>query len=115
SFRQAHPRRAWRLTFGYAPFDLVRDDIDLLVFIGHLPDRRVVASRIAQQQRVLCAAPSLLARRGPVRKPQDLSRLPCLIHTQLTNDGIWYHLEVDKLNKIAVAVPMDTNCTVALL
>ena len=115
AFRQAHPNIELRLTFSYEPFDLVRDDIDLLVFIGHLPDRRVVASRIAQQQRVLCAAPSLLARRGPVRKPQDLSRLPCLIHTQLTNDGIWYHFEDEKVNKIAVAGPMASNSTDALL
>lgn len=115
AFRAAHPNIELRLMFSYEPVDLVRDDIDLMVFIGHLPDRRLVASRIAQQQRVLCASPSFLALRGPVQTPEDLCRLPCLTHTQVTANGIWYHLSGKTVEKLRVAGPLASNSTDALV
>lgn len=115
AFRDAHPGIEIRLTLSYDPIDLARDDIDLLVYIGHLPDRRLVASRIALQRRVLCASPAFIASRGPLHAPEDLSRLPCLIHTQLTSNGLWYIRAGKTLKELRVAGPMASNSTEALL
>ncbi|THU02598.1 LysR family transcriptional regulator [Lampropedia puyangensis] len=115
AFRQAYPSIEIKLTLSYDPIDLARDDIDLLVYIGHLPDRRLVASRIALQRRILCAAPSFLASRGPLHTPEDVSRLPCLIHTQLTSNGLWFHRVGKTLKELHVAGPLASNSTEALL
>lgn len=115
AFRDAHPGIEIRLMLSYDAIDLTRDDIDLVIFIGHLPDRHLVASRIAQQRRVLCASPEFLSSRGPVRTPEDLTRLPCLIHTQVTSNGIWYYRSGKTLKEIPIAGPIASNSTEALI
>jgi len=45
---------------------------------GEPPDARVIARRIAPNRRILCAAPSYLARHGIPRSPGDLARHNCI-------------------------------------
>lgn len=53
--------------------DLVRDGFDLAIRIGALDDSGLVARRIARNERVLCASPDYLRRRGTPRTPDDLA------------------------------------------
>jgi LysR family transcriptional regulator for bpeEF and oprC len=47
-------------------------DTDVAIRLGHMPDSGVVATRIRSAERVLCASPGYLERRG---KPQSLDEL----------------------------------------
>jgi DNA-binding transcriptional LysR family regulator len=47
-------------------------DADVAIRLGHMPDSGVVATRIRSAERVLCASPAYLERRG---KPESLDEL----------------------------------------
>jgi DNA-binding transcriptional LysR family regulator len=60
------------------------------VWIGDPPDARIVARRLAANQRVLCAAPSYLAVRGTPRTARDLAHHSCLVIRQGSEAyGVW--------------------------
>lgn len=109
SFRDANPGVEIRLTLTDEKVDLVRDEVDLLLHIGHLPDRRLVASRVAKQRRILCASPEYEARRGKVTSPDDLAKHPCLIHTRLAPSGIWHFWSGKSVGSVRVAGPLAAN------
>ncbi len=58
--------------------DIVEQGFDLAVRVGELIDSALVARKICDLHRVICAAPSYLAARGTPRKPEDLLQHNCL-------------------------------------
>lgn len=58
--------------------DLVEERYDCAVRIGDLHDSDMVAIRLADNRRVVVAAPAYLARHGTPRTPADLSTHHCL-------------------------------------
>ena len=58
--------------------DLVEEGIDLALRIGHLPDSSMVAARVGEVRRVVCASPQLLRESGIPDHPKALSELPCI-------------------------------------
>ncbi len=67
-----HPDLQLDVRLSDAFVDLVEEGVDLAVRIGSMSDSGLVARRIAQQQWILCAAPSYLAIHG---HPADLRAL----------------------------------------
>ena len=53
--------------------DLVGDRVDIAVRIAPMPDSSLVAVRLGEMDRLLCAAPDYLARRGTPQTPADLA------------------------------------------
>ncbi|MER8954916.1 LysR family transcriptional regulator [Mesorhizobium sp. M0833] len=58
--------------------DLVAENFDVAVRLGALEDSRLVARKVATRRRLLCAAPSYLARRGTPTEPEALLGHSCL-------------------------------------
>ncbi len=58
--------------------DLVEEGIDLALRIGQLADSSMVAIRVGEVRRVVCASPALLQQTGIPDHPEWLSSLPCL-------------------------------------
>ncbi|MER9439815.1 LysR family transcriptional regulator [Mesorhizobium sp. M0340] len=58
--------------------DLVAENFDVAVRLGALDDSRLVARKVATRRRLLCAAPSYLARRGTPTEPEALLEHSCL-------------------------------------
>jgi molybdate transport repressor ModE-like protein len=115
SFRDAHSGVEIRLTLTDEKVDLVRDDVDLVLHIGHLPDRRLVASKVAKQRRILCASPDYESRRGRITAPEDLARHPCLIHTRLAPTGVWHCWSGKSVGSVRVAGPLAANSSDVLV
>jgi len=78
-FLAAHPRLQVSMHMSDQQADLVRDGFDLAIRIGELDDSRLVGRRIADNPRVLVAAPAYLARRGVPAHPRDLVGHDCLV------------------------------------
>jgi DNA-binding transcriptional LysR family regulator len=59
--------------------DLVAEGFDLGLRIGTLEDSSLIARRLADNRRVLCASPDYLERRGVPETPGDLEQHDCLL------------------------------------
>lgn len=81
----AHPEVTLEMTMSNRAVDVIDEGYDLVFRIGNLSDSGLIAKPLAPYRLILCAAPSYLAARGPIEKPQDLSKQECLgfIHHEL--------------------------------
>jgi DNA-binding transcriptional LysR family regulator len=59
--------------------DLIEEQSDIAVRSGHIPEGQFVQRKIADLQRVICAAPSYLAARGTPRTASDLKSHDCVV------------------------------------
>ncbi|CCV08185.1 Transcriptional regulator, LysR family [Mesorhizobium metallidurans STM 2683] len=69
--------------------DLVAENFDVAVRLGALEDSRLVARKVATRRRLLCAAPSYLARRGTPAAPEALLEHSCLGFTGFQTFPAW--------------------------
>jgi DNA-binding transcriptional LysR family regulator len=69
--------------------DLVEEGIDAAIRIGSLPDSSLVAVRLGETSRVICAAPAYLRREGTPKTPDDLPAHRNILFTGLSGDGVW--------------------------
>ena len=88
-FAQAHPRVTIEAHYTNRLVDLVAEGYDLAVRLAVLPDSRLVARKVADRRRLLCAAPGYLARHAPLRHPQDLADHDALFFTGRDNWDRW--------------------------
>jgi DNA-binding transcriptional LysR family regulator len=88
-FLAAYPQIAVRLMLSDRNMHLLDDHVDLAVRIGALPDSSLVATRIGAVRTVVCASPKLLAAHGTPKRPEDLSRLPCVTFEHLPEPTVW--------------------------
>lgn len=59
--------------------DIIREGFDVAIRIGELEDSSLVARKLAQEHRVICAAPAYLERAGIPRSLEDLDGHNCLL------------------------------------
>ena len=78
-FQARHPGVRLRLQLTDRLADIRREPVDVALRFGVQPDSSMVAlPLLADNRRVLCAAPSYLARRGMPMSPHDLAGHNCL-------------------------------------
>lgn len=77
-YMAAHPDVRVELRLLDRRVNLIREGFDLAVRMGALEDSTLVARRLGTVERVLCAHPHYLARRGVPQRPEDLRRHVCL-------------------------------------
>jgi len=58
--------------------DLIEERYDCVIRIGQLPDSQLIGVRLADNRRVVVAAPAYLAQYGVPRTPDDLTQHHCL-------------------------------------
>jgi len=96
-FLVRHPEVKLDITINDQPLATMEEGIDLAIRIGALDESSMVARRICNLERVICAAPSYLAKYGTPRTPDDLQQHNCLWITSLpvlrrwpfdTDDGV---------------------------
>jgi len=69
--------------------DLVEEGIDAAIRIGQLPESTLVAKRIGETRRVVCASPAYLKRAGPPKSPADLAGARCVVFSGLASGNEW--------------------------
>ncbi|MFT3719588.1 LysR family transcriptional regulator [Pseudorhodoferax sp.] len=69
--------------------DLVAHNIDVAVWIGHIPDSNMIARRLTPSQRIVCGAPAYFRRRGVPQVPADLRRHACIVYNIPTHRHAW--------------------------
>lgn len=79
AFMTAYPDVKLSMNLNDQLLDLVGEGFDLGIRIGVMPDSSLVARRLTDNRRVLCAAPDYLRRHGTPRIPADLADHECLL------------------------------------
>lgn len=74
SFLAEQPAITLRLMLADRQVNLVEEQVDVALRIGHLTDSTLIATRVGAVHRVICASPGYLARRGTPRAPDDLAQ-----------------------------------------
>ncbi len=69
--------------------NLIDEGVDVALRIAHLPDSALIALRVGEVRRVLCAAPSYLARFPAIAEPADLAQHDCIAVAQLSPNEMW--------------------------
>ena len=89
-FAVSHPEVEIRLDVLDRPVDLVAEGIDVDIRVGGLREPHLYAQRLASNQRVLCAAPSYLARHGRPGSLAELVQHRCLVIRERDQVfGVW--------------------------
>jgi DNA-binding transcriptional LysR family regulator len=92
------------------PLSLADAACEVGIRFGELPDARVIAKRVAQNRRLVCAAPSYLKKRGIPKVPHDLSTHNCVLLRQ--NDaayGTWHFTRGKHTETIKVRGSLSSN------
>ncbi len=58
--------------------NLLEQKTDVAIRVGNLPDSALIARKLGQSRRVICASPAYLARMGMPETPADLQRHNCI-------------------------------------
>jgi DNA-binding transcriptional LysR family regulator len=69
--------------------DVIGEQIDVAIRTGDLGDSALIARRIGDMHRVICASPAYIARHGAPRTPADLLRHNCLLLTGFSRLASW--------------------------
>jgi DNA-binding transcriptional LysR family regulator len=79
SFLDRYPDIQLDLVFEDRSPDLVREGIDISVWPGEPIDTSLVARKLCDFERVICASPDYLSRHGTPRSPKDLENHNCIV------------------------------------
>jgi DNA-binding transcriptional LysR family regulator len=109
-FCKAHPGVQIQLHLSVAPPPISEDSYDLCIRFGEPPDARVIARKVAENRRLLCASPSYLANCGTPRTPADLAKHNCIsIHHGDDAYGLWRLTSGKRTEAVKVTGSMATN------
>lgn len=90
--------------------DLAQEQYDLDIRIGDLIDPNHIARQLADNHRILCAAPSYLAQHGTPTTLQALTEHNCLIVRERDHPvGIWALSHNDLITNVKVSGSLITN------
>lgn len=90
SFTEENPAVSVELSLSDGYIDLVGQGFDLAVRFGRVEDSSLRIRSLGRFQRLVCAAPSYLAKNGTPQAPEDLSSHNCLVmRFGATLDNAW--------------------------
>lgn len=85
-----HPRLEVWLELLDRRVDLIEENFDLDIRVGDPTQPQLIAQRMVQSRRILCAAPDYLKRRGHPRSIAELAEHECLLYRERDQPfGIW--------------------------
>jgi len=110
SFVKRFPEVQMQLQLTVNPPALTDDAFDVCIRFGEPPDARVIAKRIANNRRLLCASPAYLNQRGTPRYPSELAQHDCIgIRQGDEAYGIWRLSSGKQTETIKVRGTLSSN------
>ena len=105
-----YPQLQLRLEVFDRLVDVASEGFDLDVRVGDEIAPQLIAKRLADNHRVLCAAPNYLARRGTPRTLDDLAAHDCLVIKERDHPfGVWKLRSGAQERSVKVTGPLSTN------
>lgn len=111
AFTRLYPQVVPALQLSDSLSHLIADDVDLVIRFGVPPDSSLIARPLAANRRVLCAAPSYLARKGTPEHPRQLADFDHIVAGQSGWSNEWRLRCGDEevLFKVPLEAARETN------
>jgi DNA-binding transcriptional LysR family regulator len=97
-----YPELSFDISLSDERLDLVANNIDVAVWMGHIPDSEIVARRLSPSRRIVCGSPAYFARQGVPKSPEDLEHHNCLLYTARSYNDVWGFAKDDLRREIKV-------------
>lgn len=108
-FMRLHPSLNVELLLEDQVVDMVDSGIDVGIRVGWLKDSGLVARKIGESPRLLCASPDYIERRGKPEKPEQLSDHDSIIFSLLPTPYHWRFVKNRKEKRIQIKGQVKTN------
>lgn len=95
--------------------DLIAENVDVAIRTGALADSSLVARKIAEARRIICASPDYLARKGTPKVPGDLIEHNCLLVTNFAHLARWPFYTPEGINRLTVSGDITSDSSDVLL
>jgi DNA-binding transcriptional LysR family regulator len=92
-FLAAYPEIELDLMMSNFPIDLVGQNVDVDIRIGHLPDSSLIVRKLTSSDRVMVATPGYLQRAPLLTGPDDLADHNCLTYRINLGKHVWRFLD----------------------
>jgi len=102
-FMARHPAVQLELLPTDRVIDMVEEGVDIAIRIGRLADTSFMARKIGDDKRLICAAPSYLARHGTPRRPEELARHNCIVSRERPHLNRWQFRIDGEVRELEVA------------
>jgi DNA-binding transcriptional LysR family regulator len=89
AFLDRYPSVQVRLLLLDRAVNVIDEGMDVAVRIGHLPDSSLIAVKVGDVRRLLCASPGYLARQKAPHVPADLKSHECISFNSMTPSDVW--------------------------
>ena len=114
-FVLAYPQVTVEAEYADRFVDLIGEGFDAAIRIGELVDNRLVARKLCDHRRILCASPEYLARHGVPVQPEQLNDHNCLCFSGLRSFPEWRLMSGERQVNVKVAGSLRSNDNEALL
>ena len=104
AFLDANPAVQARLLLLDRVANLVEEGIDVAVRVGQLPDSRLLAARLGEIRRVLCASPGYIRRCGAPQVPAKLRDHACIMERDGAETELWRFASKSGRSLLSIAV-----------
>lgn len=89
-FNELYPQVHVQLLLEDRFVDLIDEQIDVAIRVGHLPDSSLIALRLGEMSWIVCASPEYLKKNGTPKAPTDLLQHNCLYYQNSQSSfNIW--------------------------
>lgn len=115
AFLKLYPAVQIEVTFTDKFVDLIGEEFDVAIRIGTMRDSAIFSRKLAPTRRVVCAAPGYLATIAPMRHPDDLRRVECLMFTPMSTHPVWHFEDAQQVRSVKVSGRMASDDIDALI
>ena len=114
-FLRNHPHISVVADYSDRFVDIIAEGFDVAIRIGELNDNRLIARKLSEHRRILCASPDYLARHGHPATPQELSSHDCLRFSGFATFPEWRLFNGNRQERVAVKGALTANDGESLL
>ncbi|SCK22008.1 LysR family transcriptional regulator [Vogesella sp. LIG4] len=115
AFLVAYPQVSIVADYSERFVDIIAEGFDLAIRMGELHDSRLIAKKLGDHRRILCASPAYIAAHGLPGSPQALAQHNCLRFSGFATFPQWRLSNGSQQQTVLVAGSMTSNDSEALL
>lgn len=114
-FLSAHPGVSIVADYSEHVVDIIEQGYDLALRIGELEDSRLIANKLCEHRRILCASPAYVERCGMPLTPADLIQHNCLRFSGLASFPEWKLHRAGRQESVTTQGTLTSNDSETLL